>query len=203
MISSIVASKPDPQAKKLMDKVHNVYEKANTLDITFKYEQSNSDIVGLTKKGQLISKGPMFKLLLDEIEIYSDGKIQYTYLKKNKEVQITEPDDKENKYHPKHIAEIYQSGTHEYSITKKIKEGGNVLIVVEFKPTDKSDPVSNIKLFISEKTNQIEKVQWFERTGDKTLVTFLKSQFNKSFDDASFTLDTKTLKDIHVEDLRD
>ncbi len=195
--------KPDPKARKLMDKVHSVYEKAGSLEIGFSYEQTNSDIAGLPKKGQLTAKGEKFKLILDEIEIYSDGKIQYTYLKKNKEVQITEPDDKENKYHPKYIAGMYQSDTHEYSISKKIKEGSKSLIVVDFKSKDKSDPISNIKLFIDEKSNQINKVQWFEQDGDKTVVHFTKSQFNKSIPDSSFVLDVNSLKGIHVEDLRE
>ncbi len=202
LISLIPFFKPDPKAKKLMDKVHEIYEHAGSLDIAFKYEQSSSDIVGLAKKGQLMAKGNQFKLILDDIEIYSDGKIQYTYLKKNKEVQITEPDDKENKYHPKYIAGIYQSGTHEYFISKKIKEGGKTLVVVDFRPKDATDPISKIKLFIIEQTNQIAKVQWIEREGNKTIVSFSKSQLNKFIADSSFVLDVKSLKGIHVEDLR-
>jgi outer membrane lipoprotein-sorting protein len=202
LILTLPFIKPDPKARKLMDKVHSVYEKASSLDISFSYEQTNSDIAGLSKKGQLLSKGEKFKLILDELEIYSDGKTQYTYLKKNKEVQITEPDDKENKYHPKYISGIYQSDTHEYSISKKIKDGNKSLVTVDFQTKDKTDPISKIKLFIDEKSNQINKVQWIEQDGDKTIVNFSKTQFNKSIPDTSFVLDLKSLKGIHVEDLR-
>lgn len=203
LLFTVSFATPDPDAKKLLDQVHNFYTEAGSLDISFTYEQANSDIAGLLKKGRLLSKGKKFKLILDELEIYSDGIIQYTYFKKNKEVQITESEDKQNKYHPKNIAAIYLSGTHEYSINKKTKSAQKSLIQIDFQPIDKVDPISKIKLFVSDKTKQIEKVQWYERNGHKTVVNFSKSEFNKVIPDSSFVLNTKSLKGIHIEDLRD
>jgi outer membrane lipoprotein carrier protein len=201
--TSISIAQQDPAAKKILDKVHNYYEKASTLDITFTYQQTTSDIAGLQKKGQLTAKGEMFKLILDELEIYSDGKTQYTYIKKNKEVQITVPGEKESKYHPKQIASIYHSGTHGYSISKKIKEGKKMLTIVDFKPLDKKDHIAKIQLYIDEKTNHMERVQWIDQNGNKTNVKFTKSEFNKEIPDSSFVFDTKSVKGLHVEDLRE
>lgn len=194
---------PDPLAKKLLDKVQNVYEQASTLDIHFSYEQTNADIAGIAKKGQLTSKGEKFRLLLDELEIYSDGQTQYTYLKKNREIQITTPDAKENKYHPKNISSLHTSGSHNFRISKKVKEGGVQMIIVDFQTKDKTDPVASILLHIAEKTNQIHKVQWLERNGDKTIVRFSKSQFNKELEDSVFSPDLQSMKGIHIEDLRE
>jgi outer membrane lipoprotein-sorting protein len=203
LIAFLFGANPDPKAKLLLDKVHKLYEQANSLNIHFRYSQTHSDIAGLNKNGELISKGAKFKLILDELDIYCDGTTQYTYLKKNKEVQITEPNAGENSYHPKHIADIYLSGTHDYAISKKLKEGGIPLIIVEFKPKDKKDPVSSIRLYIEEKNNQIKKVQWTQRDGDKTLVQFTKTQFDKVLSDSLFVPDLKSFKGIHIEDLRD
>ncbi len=194
---------PDPPAKKLLDKVQIVYEQAKSLDIQFSYEQSYSDLVGMVKKGQLTSKGEKFRLLLDDLEIYSDGQTQYTYLKKNKEMQISTPDAKENKYHPKNISSLHTSGTHSFRISKKVKEGGIQMIIVDFQSKDKSDPVASILLHIAEKTNQIHKVQWLERNGNKTMVRFSQSQFNKEIEDSIFSPNLQSLKGIHIEDLRE
>lgn len=197
-----VTADPEPKAKKLLDKVYAEYEKANTLDIQFTYQLSEADIAGLSKKGQLQAKGDKYILILEDMEIYSDGKVQYTFLKKNKEVQITEPDEKENKYHPKNIAAIYRSGTHVYTISKKLKKEKANIFQLDFTPVDKSDRIAKFSIYIAEQSHQIEKVEWTERKGNKIIVKFNKSTFNKNLPDSLFTLDTKSLKDVHIEDLR-
>ncbi len=193
----------EPDARKLLDKVRNFYEQAQSLEIQFTYEQSASDIVGLSKKGQISSKGQMFKLILDDVEIYNDGKTQYTFFKKNKEVQITESESTDNKYHPKNIAALHQSGDYQFKILKKIKEAGKLLTVVEFKSKQKTDAMTTITLYVSEQTKEIHKVNWTESNGNKTMVSFGKSSYNKVLADSSFTLNTRELKGIHIEDLRD
>lgn len=197
------AGSTEPAAKKILDKVYQNYERMGTLELQFSYEQKTADRPTVQNKGQLITKDKKFKLLLPEMEIYCDGKVQYTYLKKNNEVQITNPDEMENKYHPKNLASLYKSGTHSYGIAQRIKDPVKPLVVIEFKPKDALDPISKIRLYISEKTNTIEKVQWNERKGVQTTVQFTKSSSSKTHDDQSFILDTKSLYGVHVEDLRE
>jgi outer membrane lipoprotein-sorting protein len=197
---------PNPQqaqARKLLDKVKSLYENASSLEIPFTYEQSKADIAGLSKKGQLYSKGQMFKLILDDFELYNDGKTQYTFFKKNKEVQITDSDSKDNKYHPKYIASIHNSGDYTYKLGKKTREAGHLLTLIEFKPKMNTNPIASLNMYVDEKTNQIQKVQWIETDGNKTSIRFGKCVFDKSMPDSNFTLNINELKGIHIEDLRD
>ncbi|MBK6546892.1 MAG: outer membrane lipoprotein carrier protein LolA [Saprospiraceae bacterium] len=199
----ILFAHPDPKAKMLLDNVHKQYKKMGTLEIFFSYEQTNDKKNKISNSGQLLSKGSQFKLILPDMEIYSNGKIQYTYLKNNNEVQITTPDEKENKYHPKFLSAIYLSGTHNFSLSGKEKFAGKLLTIVEFIPIDKMESINKIRLYISEKSNLIEKVEWSEKKGNNTIVTFTKTAANNLIPDTAFEFNTKNLKGVHIEDLRE
>lgn len=193
----------DPAARKLMDRVHRYYTGLESFEITFEFEQERDNQSGGLQKGKLISKGQKFKLSLPDIDLYCDGNSQYAHLKKNKEIQISKPDETDTRYHPQSLSAIHKNGHYEYRIGEKIKKGDKSLTVVEFKPLDHEEEVFKIKLFISESSNQIDKVQWFEKSGQKTTVQFNKTSANLKYSDGLFSPDQKTMKDAHVEDLRE
>lgn len=195
--------KSDPTAKKLMDKVDQYYKSIGGFEILFSYEIDSEKEKIKGQSGSLSARGDKFKLVLSEFELYCNGKSQYTYLKKNNEIQITSPDDTDHQFRPQSLASIHKSGKFEYRLSEKVKEGGINQSVVEFKPIDSDESIFKIKLFIAESNHQITKVQWFEKSGKKTTVRFNKTNVKKSFPDTHFEPDMKKLKGVHVEDLRD
>lgn len=203
MISGLAQFPSEKEAKKLMDKVSQHYQTLKSLEIQFSYELKVGDKSDGIQKGSLISKGDMYKLSLPDIDLYCDGTDHYAHLKKNKEIQISRRDESDNRYHPKSLASIHKSGSFLFRIEDKIVEKSKKLTVVEFKPTDKNESVFKIKLFINESENLIEKVQWFEKSGKTTLVSFTRMQSNKSYADTFFKPDYKNLSGVHVEDLRE
>ncbi|MBK9108402.1 MAG: outer membrane lipoprotein carrier protein LolA [Saprospiraceae bacterium] len=203
MFLGLFQTTSEKEAKKLMDKVSSHYQALKSLEIQFSYELKVGNKSDGIQKGSLISKGEMYKLSLPDIDLYCDGTDQYAHLKKNKEIQISRRDESDNRYHPKALASIHKSGSYIFRIEEKIVEKTKKLTVIEFMPSDKNESVFKIKLFINESENLIEKVQWFEKSGKMTLVSFTKMQSNKSFTDAFFKPDYKNLSGVHVEDLRE
>lgn len=193
----------DPAAKKLMDKVDHYYKSIGGFEIIFSYEIDSEKEKIKGQSGSLSARGEKFKLVLPEFELYCNGKVQYTYLKNNSEIQMTSPDDTDHQFRPQSLASIHKSGKYEYRLNEKVKEGGISQSVVEFKPIDTDEAIFKIKLYIAESSHQIMKVQWFEKSGKKTTVRFNKTNVKKSFTDAHFEPDMKKLKGVHVEDLRD
>lgn len=202
MMTPAAIGSNDPAAKKIMDHVARHYQSMKGFELQFQYE------INLEKKkegpfaGQLFSKGNKFKLVLPELDLYCDGLAQYAHLKKNNEIQISQPDETDNRYHPTSLSTIHQSGHFEYRILEKVNNKSKPLTVVEFKPNNRDDSVFKIKLFISESNKQIEKVQWYEKTGKTTTVTFLKTTVAPKLADQLFKPDLNQLKGVHVEDLR-
>lgn len=203
ILSGFLQASSDPAAKKLMDKVSNHYQGLKSLEIQFSYEMKVGDKSDGMQKGILISRGEMYKLSLPEMDLYCDGTDQYAHLKKNKEIQISRKDDSDTRYHPKSLAAIHKSGEYAFRIEDKIIDQNKKWTVVELKPNDKNAGVFKIKLFINETSKWIEKVQWFEKSGKTTLVTFHKTLTDKNYADGFFRPDFKSLKDVHLEDLRD
>ncbi len=193
----------DPAARKIMDRVHKYYTGLESFEIAFEFEQERDNHSAGLQKGSLISKGQKFKLSLPDIDLYCDGSTQYAHLKKNREVQISKPDETDTKYHPQSLSAIHKNNHYEYRIGERIKKGEKSQTVIEFKPIDREDEVFKIKLFVSESSNQIEKVQWFEKSGQKTTVSFHKTKANLKYPDNVFSPDLKSMKDTHVEDLRE
>ena len=54
-----------------------------------------SNTKGQTTTGTFTLKGNKFMLEMDEMKVWFDGKIQWSYIPKNNEVSITEPTEKE------------------------------------------------------------------------------------------------------------
>ncbi|MBK8956018.1 MAG: outer membrane lipoprotein carrier protein LolA [Saprospiraceae bacterium] len=203
ILTGSVLNSSDPAAKKLLDKVSKHYQSLKSLEIQFNYELKLGNKSEGIQKGSLISKGEMYVLSLPDIDLYCDGTDHFAHLKKNKEIQISKKDDSDNRYHPKALSSIHKSGAYDFRIEDKISEQGKKWTVVEFKPMDSNETVFKIRLFINEAGSLIEKVQWFEKSGKATFVSFTKTNSNKEMADKLFKPDLKNLTGVHIEDLRE
>lgn len=199
----LVLFTPDTKATMILDKTQNQYKKMGGMEIFFDYEQIEKGKSTGQNKGQLLSKDHKYRLILKDFEIYNNSKIQYTYLKRNKEVQITNPEESENKYQPAQLAAIHKAGTHQAKYIKLYKSKGKNSHIIELIPESKTETISKITLYISEKTNLIEKAEWQDMNGAKTIVVFTKTVASRLIDDAAFELKTDDLNGVHIEDLRD
>lgn len=202
-INLLALPNPDTKANAILDKTQIQYKKMGGMEIFFEYEQIEKGKSSGQNKGQLLSKDHKYRLILKDFEIYNNSKIQYTYLKRNKEVQITNPEESENKYQPAQLAAIHKAGTHHAKYVKLNKSKGKNSHIIELLPESKTETISKIVLYISEKTNLIEKAEWQELNGAKTIVVFTKTVASRLIDDAAFELKTDSLKGVHIEDLRD
>ncbi len=194
---------PDTKANSILDKTQIQYKKMGGMEVFFEYELFEKGKSVSANKGQLLTKDNKYRLILNDFEVYNNAKVQYTYLKKNKEVQITDPDESENKYQPAQLAAIHTSGTHQAKYIKALKSNGKISHVIELTPVSKTDPISKITLSISDKTKLIERAEWQESSGNKTQLVFTKTVASRLIDNAAFEFKPETLKGVHIEDLRD
>src|SRR5689334_17269296 len=86
-------TKNDPVAKKILDGVSSKFKAFKAPQASFTYKVENSQGKALsTKKGNVTMKGNKYKVTMDGLEIYSDGKTVWNYDKSANEVTVNNVD---------------------------------------------------------------------------------------------------------------
>ncbi|MBK8443275.1 MAG: outer membrane lipoprotein carrier protein LolA [Sphingobacteriales bacterium] len=91
LCSTNIWAQYDPAAKKILDATAKKFRTHNSVkaDFTVAVENKDADIQE-QYKGKLYMQSCSFRLETPELEQFSDGSTTWTYLKENKEIQITE-----------------------------------------------------------------------------------------------------------------
>src|SRR3954465_4252180 len=77
----------DPAAKKILDAVSTKFRTYKSPQASFTYRVENAQGKALSsKKGSVIMKGNKYRVNMDGLEIYSDGKTTWSYDKSANEV---------------------------------------------------------------------------------------------------------------------
>ena len=198
--------KSDPAAKKILDKVRKKYEAYKTVEATFSLDIELPGQPKEVQKGTISQEGQKFRLEMTDQIIASDGKVTYVYLKKNKEIQVSdaEPNDgSDNGFMtPQDLLKRYEKGDFLYAISDKVTEGGVLLTQIEFKPKDKKSEYSKMRVSINEKTNTIKSIKAFAKDGGRFTFTINQLKTNKGFAAGHFTIDAKKYPGVKVVDLR-
>lgn len=202
-----IPEKSDPQAKKVLDKVRKKYESYKTIDAAFSLSIELPGQPKQTQKGTISQEGDKFRLEMDDQIIASDGKSTWVYLKKNKEIQISNTDPKDISDNgfmtPKDLLKRYEKGDFIYAITEKITENKVVLTQIEFKPKDKKSEYSKLRLSIDEKGSAIKSIKAFSKDGGRYTFSVSSLKTNQAFGAGHFSLDPKKYSGVKVVDLRE
>lgn len=200
------AEKSDPQAKKLLDKVRKKYEAYKTIEAGFSLAIELPGQPKQTQKGTVSQDGNKFRLDMDDQIIVSDGKTTWVYVKKNKEIQISDADpgdmSESGFFTPKELLKRYEKGDYLYAITDKTTEQNVVLTQVEFKPKVKNSEFSKMRVSIDEKTTTIKSIKAFAKDGGRFTFSIASLKTNKAFAAGHFALDPKQFPGVKVVDLR-
>src|ERR1700748_915463 len=142
----------DAAAKTILNEVSAKYKLYDVVKTDFEFTLNNQQAkVTETQTGTLIarSKTNKFKVTLygadasakQDIneEIISDGKTQWTYLKKDNEVQISTADNSEEGFNPARIFTMYEHG-YKYIYNGEVKAGGGTCQEIDLTPDDIQKP---------------------------------------------------------------
>ena len=136
-------------------------------------------------------------------EIYADGKTIWIYLKKNKEVQITDMDDTSSDFlSPKQMMSLYNTGDFAYSIIEERNVNGQQFADIEFKPLTKKTDYTKMRLTVDKKTNKMISLRVFSRDGSRYTLKVSDIIANKKYESGIFTFNPKAAPGVHIEDLR-
>lgn len=209
-ISQAFAQK-DAQARTILDAMSKKYHAYTSIksDFTFTIQdqqnkvQESQDgtllIQAKTNKYKLTLYNPDSKASVQE-EITSDGKNQWTYITKDKEVQLNKAENSEEAFNPAKIFTIYEKGF-KYIYTGDETVKGHVCQVIDLTP-EADKEFFKVRLWIDKVKKQLYSATIFDKNGGRFTYTIKTFTPNVPVTESSFTYDSKAHPGIEVVDLR-
>ena len=142
-----------------------------------------------------------YKVTMTDQDVISDGKSQWTYLKKDKEVQVSNVDNSSESLNPAQIFTIYEKGF-KYLYTGETKAGAKTYQMIDLSPTDTNKSFFKIRLSIDKVAKRIASVLIFDKNGNRYTYTIKTFVPNVKVPEATFTFDAKKYPGVEVVDLR-
>ncbi|MGY4384143.1 outer membrane lipoprotein-sorting protein [Pedobacter sp. UYP24] len=194
----------DAKAKAILNELSKKYRtyKIIKTDFTFTIDNPQAKIKE-TQQGSLIvmASTNKYKVVMTDQELFSDGKSQWTYLKENKEVQVTDLDNNADAINPAKIFTIYEKG-YKYLYVGESKVGAKTYQIIDLSPLDITKTIFKIRLTIDKAAKQISSAVIFDKSGSK--YTYIIKSFNPNFkaSESVFGFDAKKYPGVEVVDLR-
>lgn len=195
----------DPAAKAVLEKMRKKYEAYSTIEAEFSLEIEMPQQPKQTQKGVLTQQAEKYRLKFNDRTMVSDGKSVWLHIPKNKEVQINDVEEDEGDggiSSPQDLLKAYAWKDYMYAITNEFSEGGKLLQQIEFKPTNKANDYSKVRLTLDKKTLEIISIKSFGKDGSRYTLTVNKLTPNKTVAASTFTFAKSECADCKFEDLR-
>lgn len=194
----------DVKAKAILAEVSKKYKSYNIVKADFNFTlESPQNKAKETQQGTLIAKAAanQYKVMMTDQDIISDGKSQWTYLKKDKEVQVSVADNNSDALNPAKIFTLYEKGF-KYLYTGEQKAGARVYQLIDLSPTDTKKSYFKIRLSIDKAAKQVASVLIFDKNGNKYTYAVKSFAANAKIPESAFTFDARKYPGVEVVDLR-
>ncbi len=214
LLTTYTFAQKDAAAKAILNKVSEKYSTYDVVKTDFDFTLDNQQAgVKETQSGTLIAKSKSNKFKVSIFspgssaktdiaqEIISDGKTQWTYLKKDNEVQISNVDNSGEGLNPAQVFTIYEHG-YKYIYNGESKIGGKIYQEIDLTPEDIKKSFFKVRLEIDKVKKQIHSALIFDRNGNRYTYTLRDFVPNIQVPDNTFTFDPKIHKGVEVVDLR-
>lgn len=193
----------DPAAKKILDAVSAKFKtyKSPQASFTYRVENAQGKVLS-TKKGVVIMKGNKYKVVLDDLELYSDGKTTWSYDKSANEVTVNTVDASGNAMTPQKLLTNFYDKDFYYKYNGEKKDAGKAVQEIELTPTDKNKPFYKVYLLVSKATSTISSAKFLEKSGSRYTYSITNLKPNANAKDSDFTFDKSKHPGVEVVDLR-
>lgn len=193
----------DPQAKRLLDKATSAFDSKSGLSVDFSIVTENLRDGGKRQviPGKILLRGERFKLSVNGVETYFDGKTQSVYVKKNNEVTISNPSPEDLKdINPLFLMKSYQSG-YKMQYAGAVAANGKELEMIDLYPDDLLSEYSIITIVVEKKSLMLQSVKMQGKSGVNVLLDVAKVTKN-ALADAEFVFSPSSANGVEVIDLR-
>ncbi len=156
-------------------------------------------VISQSISGTFVLKANKFTIEMDETKAWFDGKTQWTYLKSDNEVTITEPTLEElAQINPLSILAAFKIKS--WIRLSKTKLPNSDLI--ELIPKNKKDDFVKVEVQLNKKTKALEIIRLLDKKKSTTLLKLTNYKNAGNVPDADFTFKKENYKHILINDLR-
>jgi outer membrane lipoprotein-sorting protein len=194
----------DAKAKEILAAVSKKYRSYDVVKTDFTFTLNNAKAkVKETQQGTLYVKANAnkYKVAMTNQDLISDGKVQWTYLKNDQEVQISNVDNSGDAINPAKIFTIYEKGF-KYAYTGESKVGAKTFQMIDLSPIDTKKAVFKVRLSIDKVSKQIANVVIYEKNGNTYTYNVKTFSPNVKVPETTFAFDAKKYPGVEVIDLR-
>ncbi len=193
----------DAAAKKILDAVSAKFKTFKSPQATFTYKVENAQGKALsTKKGSVTMKGSKYKVSMDGLEIFSDGRTTWNYDKSSNEVTVDNVNVSASAMTPQKMFTNFYDKDFFYKMNGQKKEAGKTLVEIELTPTDKTRPYHKVYVLIDKATNTIYSARFLEKSGGRYSYTINTLKSASTVGDTYFVFDKGKFPGVEVVDLR-
>ena len=145
--------------------------------------------------GTIVIKGKKFHATTPQATIWFDGKTQWTYLKNNDEVSVTNPNESQlQAINPYNFLNLYKKG---YDATLNSSGNNHVVHLVASSAERK---IRELFITVDKKTNYPTQVKLLQ--GKKWTIFDISNLKKQNIPDSQFTFNTKDFPKAEIIDLR-
>ena len=196
---------PDAKAKGILDDVSKKTKAYSTIKAEFNIVTAGPD--GKAKDntaGTMWHKGNKYKLEIKGQTIFCDGKTQWTYIKEDNEVQVSDAPDpaKSDNINPANIFTIYEKDFKYKFIKEEVLDGAAVYQIDIYPLVPGKKPYHTVKLTIDKIKLQIIKVKVMNKDGNTTTINVKSFTANADMPDATFIFSKADHPGVIETDLR-
>jgi outer membrane lipoprotein-sorting protein len=204
LFCSVALAQTDPKAKAILAEVTKKYRSYKTVKSNFVFAVENKQAnVKESQKGSLLinAAANKYRVSLPDKELLSNGKTQWTYLKQDKEVQVSDVSNNDDALNPANVFTMYEKGF-KYLYTGERKSGTKVQQMIDLSPTDTKKSYFKIRLTIDKVAKQISNVLIFDKNGSNYTYTLSGFSAAGTIPESAFVFDAKKYPGVEVVDLR-
>ena len=147
-------------------------------------------------------KGNKYKVTMDGMEIYSDGKTSWNFDKSANEVTINTVDASGNAMTPQKLLTNFYDKDFYYKFNGEKKDGSKKVQEIELTPTEKTRPYHKVYLMVDKNASSIYSAKFLEKSGGRYSYTITSLKGNVSASDKDFAFDKSKHPGVEVVDLR-
>ena len=193
----------DPNAKKILDAVSAKFKTYKAPQASFTYKVENAQGKALSsKKGTVTMKGNKYRVSMDGLEIFSDGRTVWNYDRSNNEVTVNNVEGGGSQMTPQKLLTNFYDKDFLYKLNGEKKEAGRTLQEIELTPTDKSRPYHKVYLWVDKAGQAIYSARFLEKSGGRYSYTISSMKPTATVADSYFAFDKTKYPGVEVVDLR-
>src|SRR5690606_27757083 len=204
MVNFAVMAQKDQTAETILNNVSERYQSLSGLTATFDYTYSTSPgDVAEKSTGQVAVKGNKYKLVLNDQEIYNNGKTGWTYINSNnlKEVTNHSVEGRADEWQSSNSYNLYKKG-YDYKLLGEKQQNDTTIQEIELSAQKRNNQFQRIKLFVDKAKMDLLGWEIQDEMGGVFSYRFRDINTQANLPDSHFIFDTQKHPDVEVIDLR-